>query len=232
MVPVFWRSSKGAGRLITPQMVLLYRGVTKPRSRASGGWLASKKEPRLWKNGFATQDEAAEWLAKALGVKKSSLLRVPVSRRPRRRVHKELVLSKFRGVVLRHRPHGFLWEARRPGGASLGCYGSEIEAAKALARVLGVPVKSLKRKVALTRTVARRLFEAAYQVFQRYVPGDIEKTGEQERTCQSLFNKDRCVIKHAGTSIESIGPQLTSQCLALLYWIACELGKFTDDPIQ
>ena len=124
-------------------------------------------------------------------MKKSSLLRVPASRRPR--VRKELVLTNFRGVVLRHRPHGMLWEARRPGGVSLGCYSSELEAAKALARVLGVPVKSLRRKIVLTRRVARQLFRAAHEVFKKYIPGDYEKTCEQERTCAAVFKKDRFV---------------------------------------
>ena len=84
-------------------------------------------------------------------------------------MRKELVLSQFRGVVPRHRPNDVLCEARRPGGISLGCYSSELEAAEALAGVLGAPVKKLKKKRVLTRNVARRVFKAAYRVFNQEV---------------------------------------------------------------
>ena len=169
-------------------MASRYRGVTQPRIRGQRFWLAQSWQPRLWKSGFSTEDEAAEWLAKALGVRKRSLLRVPAS--PRSQVRKELVLSHFHGVVPRHRPHGVLWEARRPGSIPLGGYSSELEAAKALAGVLGVPVEKLKRKGVLTRNVARRVFKAAYRVFKKYVPGDLEKTSQCEITCQAAFKKD------------------------------------------
>ena len=71
----------------------------------------------------------------------------------------------------------------------MGCYGSELEAAKALAGRLGVPVKRLKRKGVLTRNVARSVFKAAYRVFKKYVPGDLEKTSQCEIKCQAVFEK-------------------------------------------
>lgn len=178
---------------VLAQMASRYRGVSKPEVRGQRVWLAQHKEhPRVWKKGFSTQDEAAQWLAKALGVKKSSLLRVPASQRSR--VRKELVLSSFRGIVLRHRAHGLLWEARQPGGTSLGCYSSQLEAAKALARVLGVPVMKLRKKRHLTRSVARKVFKAACQVFKKYVPGDLEKTTQHETTYRRAFKKDIFVV--------------------------------------
>ena len=106
-------------------------------------------------------------------------------------VRKHLQLPNFRGVVCRPRPHGLLWEARRAGGSSLGCYTSELQAAKALARVLGVPVSRLRRKSVLTRRLVRQLFIAAYQVFEKYTPGDYQQTCEQERTCRAALQQDR-----------------------------------------
>ena len=72
----------------------------------------------------------------------------------------------------------------------MGCYSSELEAAMALAGVLGVPVEKLKRKRVMTRNVVRRVFKAAYRVFKKYVPGDLEKSIQCESTCQAVFKKD------------------------------------------
>ena len=165
-----------------------YVGVTHPKSRT--GWVAQHASPRLFKSGFATEEQAAKWLAKTLRVRQSSLLRVR-----RSRVRRQLVLSNFRGVVRRCRPQkkSVLWEARRPGGVLLGTYSSELHAAKALARVLGVPVSSLRRKAVLTRRIARQLFIAAYRVFKKYIPGDVEKTCEHERKYRTALKQDSLV---------------------------------------
>ena len=164
-----------------------YVGVTHPKSRT--GWVAQHASPRLFKSGFATEEQAAKWLAKTLRVRQSSLLRFR-----RSRVRRQLVLSNFRGVVRRCRPQkSVLWEARRPGGVLLGTYSSELHAAKALARVLGVPVSSLRRKAVLTRRIARQLFIAAYRVFKKYIPGDVEKTCEHERKYRTALKQDSLV---------------------------------------
>ena len=72
----------------------------------------------------------------------------------------------------------------------MGCHGSRLEAAKALAGVLGVPVNKLRKKRVLTRKVARQLFKAAYRVFKKYFPGDLQKTCQDEITFQAVFRKD------------------------------------------
>ena len=77
----------------------------------------------------------------------------------------------------------------------MGCYGSQLEAAQALARVLGVPVEKLKKKNKFTRKHARKLFKAAYRVFKKYFPGDLEKTGLDEKAFRALFRKDWWVIE-------------------------------------
>ena len=82
----------------------------------------------------------------------------------------------------------------------MGCYSSELEACKALAKALGVPVDKLKRKGVMTRNVARRLFKAAHRVFKKYVPGDLEKTNQCEITCQAVFRKDWFAVTCSRTS--------------------------------
>ena len=77
----------------------------------------------------------------------------------------------------------------------MGCYSSQLEAAQALARVLGVPVEKLKKKNKFTRKNARQLFKAAYRVFKKYFPGDLEKTGLDEKAFRALFRKDWWVIE-------------------------------------
>ena len=53
-----------------------YRGITKPKYRGvCRGWLAQNKAAGLWKIGFKTQAAARDWLAAALGVQPSSLLK-------------------------------------------------------------------------------------------------------------------------------------------------------------
>ena len=73
----------------------------------------------------------------------------------------------------------------------MGYFSSELEAAEARAGVLGVPVEKLKtQRGVLPKEVAHRVFKAAYQVFKKYVPGDLEKTCQCEITCHAVFEKD------------------------------------------
>ena len=166
-------------------MKSLFVGVSKPAYRGRG-WVAQSKPDGLWKGGFDSQEEAAAWLANALGVRRQSLLRQVSAKPP------ELVVSRFRGVVHRRRSHGGLWEARGQGGTYISSHKSEQGAAKVVARVRGVPVSKLKRKQPFTRRAACALFRASYQVFQRYVPGDLQHLCKQEHTSQKVFQKETC----------------------------------------
>ena len=87
---------------------LCYAGVTP--GRRGKGWIAQNRRPRLWKSGFRSQVDAARWLASKLGVLLSSLARS--SRRESSGVVGKHVVSKYRGVVVRRRHSGVLYEAR------------------------------------------------------------------------------------------------------------------------
>ena len=184
---------RGSG---VPAMPSLCVGVSLPGYRPRG-WVAQSRQPRFWKGGFETEKEAASWLAGRLGVTRRSLLR---AKAPPKVVGKAIVLSKFSGVVARHRPSGILWEARAPGGQVLGTYSSEQDAAKAVAGVRGVPVKRLLRPVPFTRRAATRVFKASYAAFSGYVPGDLQHLVQQEITGRSAFEKDT----HAGKLVHVV----------------------------
>ena len=50
--------------------------------------------------------------------------------------------------------------------------------------------EEMKRQGALARNVGRCLFKAAYRVFKKYFPGDLQKTCQDEITFQAVFRKD------------------------------------------
>lgn len=168
-------------------MKSVYAGVSKPGYRERG-WVAQNKKAGLWKGGFDSEEEAASWLARALGLSRRSLLRSDEGPAARQR----FVVSRFRGVVRRSRPQGDLWEARGAHGKYVGTYTSERAAAKAVARVLGVPVSKLQRKEPFTRRAACAVFRASYKTFRRYMPGDLQHLYQQESKCQAVFQKETC----------------------------------------
>jgi len=174
-----------------------YVGVTKPRCRALG-WVAQNRRHRFWKCGFESPGKAAVWLARQLGVKRSSLKRE--GRGPR----KAFVMSSHLGVVPRFRGRlgkRVVWEARADQKA-VGSFTTEHAAVAAVARVLGVPASKLKRKDTFTVKHARTLFMATYRVFNAYVPGDLECLRRQERECTLAFQKDPWVnarMQHTAT---------------------------------
>lgn len=171
----------------------LYVGVSKPRYR-SRGWVAQKKSVGVWRGGFETQEEAAAWLAKALGVSRPALLRTSgfsSVTSAKKRKHHQMVVSQYRGVVHRRRLGcSDAWEARGAHNTYIGTFASEKDAAAAVARVLGVRVSKLKRKQPFTRRAACALFRASYKVFRRYQPGDLQHLYLQESACEAVFRKE------------------------------------------
>lgn len=93
-------------------------------------------------------------------------------------------ISRFRGVT----PHRGKWLARSPGGEHCGTYASQDDAARAVARFLKVPLRSLRRGGPSQR-VLRQTFRAAYSVFRGYCPGDWSNLEEQEVKSACMFRE-------------------------------------------
>ena len=179
-------------------MASRYRGVTRPTIKGKiRGWVAQSKVAGVWRSGFTSQEQAAEWLASKLGVKKASL------RKARHVVVPETYgMSRYIGVVPhRHTRDGTRrWAARVP-GHWLGTFGCQTEAARAVARQLGVRLRTLLRKNMFSAKHARKVFKAAYRVFHAYIPGDLKHTRLQEVRCRIIFQKDsRCQASQLSAS--------------------------------
>ena len=176
-VPVFWCS----------HMVSRYRGVS---CHAGRSWVAQSRQGAAYKSGFATETQAATWLAAKLGVALSSLRR---RRSTRTRVvgseSKTLVLPRYHGVVPKLRSSRVLWEARVK-GKLLQTFGRERDAAIQVARALGVQVRQIERRTVFRAVYARAVFKASYQVFKKYIPGDAQHIEHQECKCLRQFGQD------------------------------------------
>ena len=79
-----------------------YVGVTKPLYRGRRNkWLAQSKPHGVWRYGFDTPEEGAEWLAKQLKLKDVGALARSSTGGP----SPELAVSGYQGVVCHVRPH-------------------------------------------------------------------------------------------------------------------------------
>ena len=164
-----------------------YVGITRPLHHGKPvGWIAQCKRPRLWRSGFKTQAAAAQWLAKMLRKRVGALRR---KTKGPHGPHQELGVSYYRGVVPIRRGAGgqCLWLARAR-RRHLGTFSSQAAAAAAVAKALGVTVKTLRKGMSANR--ARQVFRAAYRAFKGYRPGDLEHTRKQEVVYQRLFKQD------------------------------------------
>ena len=144
-------------------------GVSKPLYRGrQDKWLVQNKPHGIWRYGFDTELEAAEWLAKQLKVK-------DVGELARDQPSHLLVVSRYVGVVVHERSAGGkpFFEARVH-GKCVSCHISADAAAQVVAKKLGVRVESLKKKYPLTRRQANKLFRDSYAVFKKYMPGDLD----------------------------------------------------------
>ena len=163
-----------------------YVGVTRPLINGKpAGWLAQCKRLRIWRVGFKSQAAAAEWLAKKLRVKPEALRRRTRPRGP----HQESGVSYYRGVVPHRRGvDGRCRWAAWARGRRRGTFSSQAAAAKEVARILRVSVRSLGKKMSGKR--ARQIFRAAHQVFKHYCPGDVKYTRKQEHLFQRQFKQE------------------------------------------
>ena len=166
-----------------------YRFVSRRRG-LKGGWVAQKPDQHLFREGFRTAFAAARWIVGELGLVVSELRRRSASGCQGAEAKRTLSfdrresLSRFRGVT----PHRGKWLARSPGGEYCGTYASQDDAARAVARLLKVPLRSLLRGGPSQR-VLRHTFRAAYSVFREYCPGDWSNLEEQEVKSACMFRK-------------------------------------------
>jgi hypothetical protein len=90
--------------------------------------------------------------------------------------------------VVRERSCAILFQARARGKV-LKTFRSEAAGACKVASVLCVPVNKL-RGDCFRMEAARPVFQAAYQVFKAYIPGDLHYLAKQESECRAAFQKD------------------------------------------
>ena len=120
-------------------MVSGYMGVTKPLYRGrQDKWLAQSKPHGVWRYGFDTPEEGAEWLAKQLELKDVGAL-------ARGRPSSELAVSGYRGVVRHLRPTGKPYFEARARGVTVSTHATDVGAAMVVAKKRRVSVESLKK---------------------------------------------------------------------------------------
>ena len=202
-----------------------YWGVTHVKRRGAWTWLAQRCRggQRLWRCGFSSEDVAAAWLAKQLGVSTASL---------RKSGESLVITSSFKGVVPRRSSSrcAIRWIAQ-DGQKHLGIYASEETAAEALARARGVPVSELgrkRRRGASGRGVvgqisvgrARAGFKAAHAEFKTYMAGDYQSMLKIESSHARDFKKDSFWIVYLRFSLFSTRIASLS-CLGLVSDLSC-----------
>lgn len=166
-------------------------GVSRVFYRGSWQWLAQnarKPTQRIWKVGFETEDAAAKWLAKRLGVTMTSL---------ERRDNFHLIKSKFQGVRPMQVGRAAIRWIGYKGDAYVGTFKTEKAAAAAVAKHTGTPAPKLRRKVGasgrragMSTCRARVLFKASFQHFKTYTAGDYKNMLEMESKAAGEFKQD------------------------------------------
>ena len=164
-------------------------GVSKPLYRGrQDKWLVQNKPHGIWRYGFDTELEAAEWLAKQLKVKDVGEL---ARDQPSQSHSAHLVVSRYVGVVVHERSAGGkpFFEARVH-GKRVSCHISADAAARVVAKKLGVRVESLRKKYPLTRRQANKLFRDSYCVFSKYMPGDLDNLLRLEELNARMYSQE------------------------------------------
>ena len=116
--------------LAAASMASGYVGVTKPLYRGRHKWLAQSKPHGVWRYGFDTQEEAAEWLAKQLKLKDVGALARSSTGGP----SPELAVSGYRGVVCHVRPTGKPFFEARARGVLISSHATDVAAARVVAK--------------------------------------------------------------------------------------------------
>ena len=168
-----------------------YWGISRVWYRGAWRWLAQKSlgRKRLWKTGFQDEIAAATWLAKQLGVTRTSLQR-----------HDKFLVttSVYKGVVPRLvGERGAIRWIARAGTSYVGTFKTEKRAAKAIAKQRGVAFSKLRRKQGgsgrrgvISAPRARALFKGAYRQFKKYQAGDYVNMLEIESKAAMDFKQD------------------------------------------
>ena len=129
--------------LVAAFMVSGYTGVTKPLYRGrQDKWLAQSKPHGVWRYGFDTPEEGAEWLANQLKLKDVGALARSSTGGP----SPQLAVSGYQGVVRHLRPAGKPYFEARARGVTVSSHATYVEAAMAVAKKRRVSVESLKKK--------------------------------------------------------------------------------------
>ena len=163
-----------------------YVGVTNPLYKGRHKWLAQSGPHGVWRYGFDTQEEAAEWLAKQLKLKDVGALA-----RPSAGPSPELAVCGYHGVVRHVRPTGKpYFEALARRGVVISRHATDVAAARVVAKKRCVRVESLKKKQPLTKNLATTLFKSSYVVFRSYVPGDLDNLLRLEKANAKIYSQE------------------------------------------
>ena len=171
--------------LAAASMASGYVGVTKPLYKGRHKWLAQSGPHGVWRYGFDTQEEAAEWLAKQLKLKDVGALA-----RPSEGPSPELAVCGYHGVVRHVRPTGKPYFEARARGVVISRHATDVAAARVVAKKRRVSVESLKKKQPLTKKLATSLFKSSYVVFRSYVPGDLDNLLRLEKANAKIYRQE------------------------------------------
>ena len=158
-----------------------YQGVSKPGDGALG-WVAQRKGC-CYAARFRSEQQAAQWLARRLGVSVSSLRR---KTRPVAADRDREAQVSYRGVVY----HSGCWEAR-VAGVVLGYYGTQREAIKKVMKETRQTEKQLLRKKGFSRSTLQARFRCKHRIFGSYEPSDIRSMYEHESEHARIYRQDR-----------------------------------------
>ena len=166
-------------------MASRYVGVTNPSYKGRHKWLAQSGPHGVWRYGFDTREEAAEWLAKQLKLKDVGALA-----RPSEGPSPELAVCGYHGVVRHVRPTGKPYFEATARGVVISRHATDVAAARVVAKKRRVSVESLKKKQPLTKKLATTLFKSSYVVFRSYVPGDLDNLLRLEKANAKIYSQE------------------------------------------
>ena len=173
--------------LVAAFMASGYKGVTKPLYRGRRNkWLAQSKPHGVWRYGFDTPEEGAEWLAKQLKLKDVGALARSSTGGP----SPELAVCGYHGVVRHVRPTGKPYFEARARGVVISRHATDVAAARVVAKKRRVSVESLKKTQPLTDKMAMALFKSSYDVFRSYVPGDLDNMLHLEKANATIYSQE------------------------------------------
>lgn len=125
---------------------------------------------------FDKEDEAVAFLMKFKRSSEVSLLRDSDRART--------FFASYRGVAWHRRNRKWIAQAHR---TTLGVFKTQLKAAAAVSKCLGVEVKSLQKEIHIPKAYAVRRFQIIMPIFQHNIPGDLKSAQAHAVLAHDMF---------------------------------------------